>query len=41
MMGQIGISMRVRKLLEESGIFQDIDVAVRKIIPREHISKKQ
>ena len=39
-LGQIGISARVRKLLEEIGIFQDIDAAVRKILPR-HASKKQ
>lgn len=39
-LGQVGISTRVRKLLGENGIFQDIDVAVRKILPR-HASKKR
>ena len=38
-LGQIGISMRVRKLLEESGIFPDIDAVVRKMLPRQ-ASKK-
>ena len=38
-LGQIGISMRVRKLLEESGISPDIDAVVRKMLPR-HASKK-
>ena len=39
-LGQVGISMRVRRLLGESEIFQNIDVTVRKIIPQKHISKK-